>query len=79
MRPKIVQNSTKNIKYLQVLSDETKRRQYDLYGPMENQGSSSGGHGRGRHGFYDYDPTHGFESDMTAEVRFLKFLLNFLA
>ena len=53
-----------------MLSDTEKRRQYDLYGPMENQPSRSS---RGRHGFYEHDPTHGFESDMTAEEIFNMF------
>lgn len=53
-----------------VLSDSEKRRQYDLYGPMESQPSRPN---RGRHGFYEHDPTHGFESDMTAEEIFNMF------
>jgi len=55
-----------------VLSDAEKRKQYDLYGPEQMQQSSSGGR-RGRHGFYEHDPTHGFESDMTAEEIFNMF------
>jgi len=55
-----------------VLSDPEKKRQYDLYGPMDSQ--PSGRSGRGRHGFHgDNDPTHGFESDMTAEEIFNMF------
>jgi len=54
-----------------VLSDPEKKRQYDLYGPMESQ--PSGRQGRGRHGFHEHDPTHGFESDMTAEEIFNMF------
>jgi len=53
-----------------VLSDTEKRRQYDLYGPMEERTSRPS---RGRHGFYEHDPTHGFESDMTAEEIFNMF------
>ena len=53
-----------------MLSDSEKRRQYDLYGPMESQPSRPS---RGRHGFYEHDPTHGFESDMTAEEIFNMF------
>ena len=55
---------------MQVLSDPEKKRQYDLYGPMESQPSRPN---RGRHGFYEHDPTHGFESDMTAEEIFNMF------
>lgn len=55
-----------------VLSDAEKRKQYDLYGPEQVQQSSSSGR-RGRHGFYEHDPTHGFESDMTAEEIFNMF------
>ena len=54
----------------QVLSDPEKKRQYDLYGPMESQPSRPN---RGRHGFYEHDPSHGFESDMTAEEIFNMF------
>ena len=92
-----------------MLSDTEKRRQYDLYGPMEERTSrpryvhmyiifteisySTETHvlllffllfdltnfffiffcSRGRHGFYEHDPTHGFESDMTAEEIFNMF------
>ncbi|TRY80811.1 hypothetical protein TCAL_09273 [Tigriopus californicus] len=57
-----------------VLSDKEKRRQYDLYGPEGTTTTSSGGNAhRGRHGFYEYDPTHGFEADMTAEEIFNMF------
>lgn len=52
-----------------VLSDPEKRRQYDLYGPLENQG----GRNAGRRGFHEHDPSHGFESDMTAEEIFNMF------
>lgn len=52
-----------------VLSDTEKRRQYDLYGPTGPQQSS----GRTRSGFYEYDPSHGFEADMTAEEIFNMF------
>jgi len=56
-----------------VLSDAEKRKQYDLYGPEQMQ-QSSGHSRRGRHGhFYENDPTHGFESDMTAEEIFNMF------
>ena len=37
---------------------------------MESQPSRPS---RGRHGFYEHDPTHGFESDMTAEEIFNMF------
>lgn len=53
-----------------VLSDPEKKRQYDLHGPMESQNSRPS---RGRHGFYEQDPTHGFESDMSAEEIFNMF------
>ena len=53
-----------------VLSDTEKRQQYDLCGPMEERTSRPS---RGRHGFYEHDPTHGFESDMTAEEIFNMF------
>ena len=56
--------------YFQVLSDPEKKRQYDLHGPMESQNSRPS---RGRHGFYEQDPTHGFESDMSAEEIFNMF------
>ena len=56
--------------FLKVLSDTEKRRQYDLYGPMEERNSRQS---RGRQGFYEHDPTHGFESDMTAEEIFNMF------
>jgi len=57
-----------------VLSDAEKRKQYDLYGPEHMQQSGGGGgRGRGRGGFYEYDPSHGFESDMTAEEIFNMF------
>ncbi len=59
-----------------VLSDSEKRRQYDLYGPEAANGGGGGGgmHRRGRgSGFYEYDPTHGFEADMTAEEIFNMF------
>jgi len=56
-----------------VLSDAEKRKQYDLYGPEQMQ-QSAGHSRRGRHGhFYENDPTHGFESDMTAEEIFNMF------
>lgn len=55
-----------------VLSDPEKRRQYDLYGPLENQGGMGRG-GRAARGFYEHDPSHGFESDMTAEEIFNMF------
>ena len=55
----------------QVLSDAEKRRQYDLYGPEVASSGSSGR--RGRSGFYEHDPSHGFESDMTAEEIFNMF------
>ena len=46
---------------IQVLSDAEKRRQYDLYGP--EQANNVRTHQRGRRsGFYEYDPTHGFEA-----------------
>ena len=63
--------------YFQVLSDPEKKRQYDLHGPMESQNSRPS---RGRHGFYEQDPTHGFESDMSAEEIFNMFFgeINFL-
>jgi len=54
-----------------VLSDAEKRRQYDLYGPEVASSGSSGR--RGRSGFYEHDPSHGFESDMTAEEIFNMF------
>ena len=53
-----------------MLSDPEKKRQYDLHGPMESQNSRPS---RGRHGFYEQDPTHGFESDMSAEEIFNMF------
>jgi len=55
-----------------VLSDAEKRRQYDLYGPEQanNVRSNNRGH---RSGFYEHDPTHGFEADMTAEEIFNMF------
>ncbi len=59
-----------------VLSDTEKRRQYDLYGPEVANGNSGGHHHhhrRGRGGFYENDPTHGFEADMTAEEIFNMF------
>ncbi len=58
-----------------VLSDSEKRRQYDLYGPevAANGGVSGHRRHRGRGGFYEYDPTHGFEADMTAEEIFNMF------
>merc|ERR1719232_2284107 len=56
-----------------VLSDPEKKRQYDLYGPMDSQPTGRPSRGRGHHGFYEYDPTHGFESDMTAEEIFNMF------
>lgn len=55
-----------------VLSDAEKRRQYDLYGP--EQANNVRSHHRGRRsGFYEHDPTHGFEADMTAEEIFNMF------
>ena len=60
-----------NFKFFQVLSEPEKRRQYDLYGPMDSQ--PSGCPRRGRQGFHEHDPTHGFESDMTAEEIFNMF------
>ena len=66
-----------------VLSDPEKKRQYDLYGPMDSQPSGPRSR-RTRQGFYEHDPTHGFESDMTAEEIFNMFFgegksLNFRA
>eukprot|EP00093_Oithona_nana_P006497 06497.XXX_171405_172296_1 [CDS] Oithona nana genome sequencing. len=55
-----------------VLSDPEKKRQYDLYGPMDSQPTGPRSR-RTRHGFYENDPTHGFESDMTAEEIFNMF------
>ena len=44
-----------------MLSDAEKRRQYDLYGP--EQANNVRSHNRGqRSGFYEHDPTHGFEA-----------------
>ena len=43
----------------QVLSDAEKRRQYDLYGPEQANNVRTRGH---RRGFYEHDPTHGFEA-----------------
>jgi len=57
-----------------VLSDEGKRRQYDLYGSDEEQMSRSSGRRSQRGGFYEYeDPSHGFQGDMTAEEIFNMF------
>jgi len=57
-----------------VLSDEGKRRQYDLYGSDEEQASRSSGRRSHRGGFYEYeDPSHGFQGDMTAEEIFNMF------
>lgn len=57
-----------------VLSDEGKRRQYDLYGSDEDQVSRSSGRRSHRGGFYEYeDPSHGFQGDMTAEEIFNMF------
>ena len=56
--------------YFQVLSDPEKKRQYDLHGPMDSQNSRPS---RNRQGFYEQDPTHGFESDMSAEEIFNMF------
>lgn len=57
-----------------VLSDEGKRRQYDLYGSDEEQVSRSSGRRSQRSGFYEYeDPSHGFQGDMTAEEIFNMF------
>ena len=51
--------------------------QYNLYGPEAANGSPTSHHHhhhhRGRGGFYEYDPTHGFEADMTAEEIFNMF------
>ena len=45
-----------------VLSDEGKRRQYDLYGSDEEQAARSSGRRHHRGGFYEYeDPSHGFQ------------------
>ena len=46
-----------------VLSDEGKRRQYDLYGSDEEQQTArSSGRRHHRGGFYEYeDPSHGFQ------------------
>ena len=45
-----------------VLSDEGKRRQYDLYGSDEDQAARSSGRRHHRGGFYEYeDPSHGFQ------------------
>ena len=46
-----------------VLSDEGKRRQYDLYGSDEEQQTArSSGRRTQRGGFYEYeDPSHGFQ------------------
>ena len=59
------------------MSDSEKRRQYDLYGPEVSNGGGGGGGSshrrRGRNGFYEFDPTHGFEADMTAEEIFNMF------
>lgn len=49
-----------------VLSDSEKRKQYDLYGPLEAQ-QASATRQRG------HDPSHGFEADMTAEEIFNMF------
>lgn len=54
-----------------VLSDPEKRRQYDLYGTADERHSAR--HRHHRSGFYEYDPTHGFEADMTAEEIFNMF------
>jgi len=51
-----------------VLSDATKRRQYDVYGDEEPRSS-----GRSSHGFHDHDPSHGFQGDMSAEEIFNMF------
>jgi len=58
-----------------VLSDEGKRRQYDLYGSDEEQQTArSSGRRHHRGGFYEYeDPSHGFQGDMTAEEIFNMF------
>ena len=56
-----------------VLSDPEKKRQYDLYGPMDSQPTGGCRSRRTRQGFYENDPTHGFESDMTAEEIFNMF------
>ena len=45
-----------------MLSDPEKKRQYDLHRPIESQKLRPS---QGRHGFYEQDPTHGFESDMS--------------
>lgn len=60
---------------VQVLSDPQKRRQYDLYGPEEASNGFSSGARRHRSngGFYEYDPTHGFEAEMTPEEIFNMF------
>jgi len=54
-----------------VLSDVEKRKQYDLYGPMEEQQTNMRrrSHHNGRH----FDYTRGFESDVTAEELFNMF------
>jgi len=57
-----------------VLSDEGKKRQYDLYGSDEDQAARSSGRRSQRGGFHEYeDPSHGFQGDMTAEEIFNMF------
>ena len=53
-----------------VLSDEGKRRQYDLYGSDEDQAARSSGRRHHRGGFYEYeDPSHGFQVLSSCAIR----------
>ena len=53
-----------------VLSDEGKRRQYDLYGSDEDQAARSSGRRHHRGGFYEYeDPSHGFQVLFCCAIR----------
>ena len=58
-----------------MLSDTEKRKQYDLYGPMEEQQSNMRHHRSHRHA---HDYTRGFESDVTAEELF-KYIVKYIS
>jgi len=53
-----------------VMSNPEKKRQYDLYGDEDAMPSRSR---RSNSGFYENDPSHGFQGDMTAEEIFNMF------
>ncbi|VDK61779.1 unnamed protein product [Cylicostephanus goldi] len=57
-----------------VLSNEEKRKQYDLYGADGGNGSNVSSSSRGHRGdFFEYDYAHGFDAEFTPEEIFNMF------